>query len=755
MEIGKDGWFESCRRSHLGRSVAMTERLFTSGTGWTAGVMGSQREVREIIPSFGAKARTCLRARFLVSRESQGFYLQRGRLLVGRVFQQCHADAYSQEPAIIDPWRITLFGGLRAQRGEQVTTRFRTQKTASLLAYLAYFLPRSHAREVLIELLWPEGSLESGRHNLSVALSSLRQQLEPAGIPDGGVLVTERFSVHLHPSAVTTDVSEFEEAMRSATGADSTEERVDWLIRAVEQYRGELLPGFYDDWISVEQHRLRARLLQALEQLVRDLEQGAHFERALSFALRAMNTDPLREESHRTVMRLYAAMSEPSAAMRHYDGLVSLLKQELDIVPSSATRALAREIACMVSSGTVTGQVNALHSRMETGSAEPPSPSTLDFEGGRSENKDVGVGRVTAQPVDPPTLPQSHTPSPDLEPVGGAVPLGSTFYVVRPADYEFEQAVERGDSIVLVKGARQVGKTSLLARGLQQAREAGARVVVTDFQLLSESHLVSAEALLQVLGGWIAEQLDLDASMGWNSGDGPGLSFRRFMRREVLARVGTRLVWGLDEVDRLFSCTFASEVFGLFRSWHNERALDPAGPWSHLTLAIAYATEAHLFITDLNQSPFNVGTRLNLEDFSFEQVADLNERYGCPLRDSDSVRDYYRLVGGHPYLVRRGLHEMVSRGLGGGRQRPIDALELHADREEGVFGDHLRRLLAALAGDPGLCETLRAILQDDACPTSESFLRLRSAGVLSGESADEARFRCEVYARFLHRHLAR
>ena len=52
-----------------------------------------------------------------------------------------------------------------------------------------------------------------------------------------------------------------------------------------------------------------------------------------------------------------------------------------------------------------------------------------------------------------------------LEPVGGAVPLDSEFYIERGADAEFHEAIARGDSIVLVKGARQVGKTSLLARG--------------------------------------------------------------------------------------------------------------------------------------------------------------------------------------------------------------------------------------------------------------------------------------------------
>src|SRR4029434_1802258 len=113
----------------------------------------------------------------------------------------------------------------------------------------------------------------------------------------------------------------------------------------------------------------------------------------------------------------------------------------------------------------------------------------------------------------------------------------------------------------------------------------------------------------------------------WNPHLGPSSNFERYLRREALAEAAPPLVWGLDEVDRLSTCDFGSGVFGLFRSWHNKRALDPQGPWQQLTLAIAYATEAHLFITDLNQSPFNVGTRLALEDFNFEQVAELNRRY--------------------------------------------------------------------------------------------------------------------------------
>ena len=343
----------------------------------------------------------------------------------------------------------------------------------------------------------------------------------------------------------------------------------------------------------------------------------------------------------------------------------------------------------------------------------------------------------------------SRASQPKLEAVGGAVPLDSQFYVVRSTDEEFHAAIARHDSIVLVKGARQMGKTSLLARGLQQARREGAQVVLTDFQKLNTADLVSAQTLLMSLAESLADQLDLQVSVRetWNLNRGPSVNFDRFLRREVLGNSKTSVVWGLDEVDRLFVCDFASEIFGLFRSWHNERALDPAGPWSRISLAIAYATEAHLFITDVNQSPFNVGTRLALDDFTLEQVADLNQRYGQPLRDSQELTGFFALVGGHPYLVRCGLRALSQEIAG------FKHFESHADRDEGAFGDHLRRMLVLLAKDTSLAEVVRDVLRGLPCPTPESFYRLRSAGVLAGSSYTTARLRCQLYANYLARHL--
>jgi hypothetical protein len=250
-------------------------------------------------------------------------------------------------------------------------------------------------------------------------------------------------------------------------------------------------------------------------------------------------------------------------------------------------------------------------------------------------------------------------------------------------------------------------------------------------------------------GEALADQLDLDRfpKEVWDSRRSPNANFERYVRREALDKLATSLVWGLDEVDRLFNCAFGTEVFGLLRSWHNKRALEPHGPWAKLTLAIAYATEASLFITDLVQSPFNIGTRVEIEDFRPEQVAELNGRYGSPLKGPAELARFTSLVGGQPFLVRRGLHELATQKI------TLAVFETHADRDEGIFGDHLRRILISLAKDAALADVVRLILRGQPCPSSESFYRLRSAGLMIGDSAAQVQTRCQLYASFLKRHL--
>jgi predicted ATPase/DNA-binding SARP family transcriptional activator len=241
-------------------------------------------------------------------------------------------------------WRIELLGGLRAVQPDRVVTRFRSRKTGALLAYLAFYCHRAHAREHLIETLWPEAELDWARDRLRVGLSSLRRQLEPPGVTSGGVLVASRLAVQLNPAAVTTDVAHFEAALQSAAQAATSTGRALWLSAAVDHYQGPLLPGYFEAWILPEQQRLAGRFFLAAHQLVQHLEQVGDLSRALDYAGRAVAVDPLREEAQRELIRLLAVAGQPSSALEQYRQLAQLLGEQLGETPSPATQQLVAAI---------------------------------------------------------------------------------------------------------------------------------------------------------------------------------------------------------------------------------------------------------------------------------------------------------------------------------------------------------------------------------------------------------------------------
>ena len=142
-------------------------------------------------------------------------------------------------------WRIELLGQLRASSGDRVLAQFGSRKIAALLARLALYPKRTHGREELIDLLWPEADLDTGRNRLRQALFALRHLLEPPGAAE--VLVVDRTSVRLNPAGVSCDAVEFEALVQAR----------DWAA-AQALYVGELLPGYYDEWIADDRSRLAA-----------------------------------------------------------------------------------------------------------------------------------------------------------------------------------------------------------------------------------------------------------------------------------------------------------------------------------------------------------------------------------------------------------------------------------------------------------------------------------------------------------------
>lgn len=595
-------------------------------------------------------------------------------------------------------FEIGLFGPVSIRVHGTHLPALPSRKGTYLLALLALRHNREVERDYLAGLLWPDSDQEKALFNLRQILSRVRQAL---GSEAWRLDAPARHTLRLDVRGAIVDVVAFDDALvRNDPDA--------WRAAAA-LYRGPLLEGCDEEWASCARRDREQALLVVLERLAAHAIREGDCAAAAGYLRQVIAVDNLREGSYRSLMQVYAASGEYAEATHLYRELHLLLHRELNTTPAPETAELYRQL--------------------------------------RAEAQEASRSRVT---------PEGTTHGADLHPLaaaapilweaaGGAVPLDSPFYIPRPVDVRLETAIAHRHSVILVKGTRQTGKTSLLVRGLEFARATGAVVAYTNVNALDAGVLEAREALYRTLMGELTDQLDLDVPQDqvWNASRAANTNLDRYLRREILGGLERPLVWVLDEVDRLFACEFRNEVFALFRSWHDRRAMDPTGPWSHLTLALSYTTEAHLFITDLNQSPFNVGTRLAVQDFTQEQVADLNSRYGGPLKDDGQIGRFQALVGGHPYLVRRGLDVMVSEGLN------IDRIEAEADRADGLYGSHLNQLYRSVTQDPSLTDLLRAVLRGNMAPSEIGYYRLFSAGILAASAERQPRLRCRVYENYL------
>src|SRR2546421_394983 len=138
-----------------------------------------------------------------------------------------------------DRWKICLFGRLAAQRQGVDVVRFKTRKAGSLLGLLAFYLERDHSRDNIVELIWPHLHVDGGRACLSVALNSLRKQLEPPDVPPGSVVIASRNPARLNPRAVITDLAEFAALVRALETRTNSQDHIRKLQRALNLYKGE------------------------------------------------------------------------------------------------------------------------------------------------------------------------------------------------------------------------------------------------------------------------------------------------------------------------------------------------------------------------------------------------------------------------------------------------------------------------------------------------------------------------------------
>jgi DNA-binding SARP family transcriptional activator len=212
------------------------------------------------------------------------------------------------------------------------------------LCYLSVNGARQHAREKLAGQLWPDLSAERGRGALKTALWRLRHEIEPEGVTRGRFLTVTPGEIGLNWSdALHCDATDLyavlkrAEAARDGSVMAALEADVDLMV-------GDLLEGYYDDWILIERARLTAARSRALYLLMGAARDAGQTERALVFGQRILEADPLRESIHRAVIRLHLVLNQRGQALRQFETCKRLLRDELGIAPMPETTVLLAEI---------------------------------------------------------------------------------------------------------------------------------------------------------------------------------------------------------------------------------------------------------------------------------------------------------------------------------------------------------------------------------------------------------------------------
>ncbi|MCV2487810.1 SARP family transcriptional regulator [Geodermatophilus sp. YIM 151500] len=172
--------------------------------------------------------------------------------------------------------------------------------------------------------LWPDVPEEQAHGSLRSALWRLQKVVPGLVEVSGGALALA--------AGVRVDVRELAEWARAVLDPGTP---LDDLLVPDVGPRGELLPGWYDDWVIVERERLRQLRMHALEALAGRLADGGRYGEAVQAAYAAVRAEPLRESAHRAVVRVHLAEGNLAEALRAYHAFRTLLDDELGVAPSA------------------------------------------------------------------------------------------------------------------------------------------------------------------------------------------------------------------------------------------------------------------------------------------------------------------------------------------------------------------------------------------------------------------------------------
>jgi DNA-binding SARP family transcriptional activator len=283
--------------------------------------------------------------------------------------------------------QIQLLGDFHIISQGQPIQELKPGRMQALLAFLLLHRRAPQSRQRIAFLFWPDTSEAQARANLRNLLHRLRVTW-----PD-----SQSF-LHITPDTLhwrctpdcTLDVAEFEVGLAQAGSTTIPAESIALLQAACELYHGDLLPDLYDEWLASERARLQALYIQALEQLASLLEDRQDYHQAIDYAHKLQVAEPLREATHRRLMRLHMLASDRAAALRAYHACATILQNELGVEPSGETRLVYEQI------------LNA----PEQAPTQHPTPSVSPLVGRQAQwkqltsiGRQVSAGRVPPQAV--------------------------------------------------------------------------------------------------------------------------------------------------------------------------------------------------------------------------------------------------------------------------------------------------------------------------------------------------------------------
>ena len=235
---------------------------------------------------------------------------------------------------------------------------------------------------------------------------------------------------------------------------------------------------------------------------------------------------------------------------------------------------------------------------------------------------------------------------------GGTLPLEAASYLERSADKELLQAVRSGE-YCFVLNARQMGKSSLSVRAVVQLTEQGVRTVFVDLQKFGGANVTPEQWYLS-LHSEVGRSLGLRREFltYWQEHASYTLVGRFFgaLREVALEQTETPIVIFVDEIDATRSLSFSvDEFFAAMREFYNMRVQDPIH--GRIAFCLVGSALPSDLIQDRRTSPFNIGQRIELRDFTAEEIQPLAEGLDRPNTPALLERVHY-WTNGHPYLTQ-------------------------------------------------------------------------------------------------------